>query len=315
MQERRPVIVAGVSGLDPSDPTLLVATEVARMAGAELNLVHAYQLPPVLTFAPGLAAEFPADMPRYSEDLLAALTSAAHALPGGEEAHCRVVLGTPASALVGVAVQVRADLIIVGAARGSRLGRAMLGTTAQRVLRESRVPVLVARRPVMPPLQRVLLTSDLSPQSGEVHDTALRVVASYLGGARRARSLLVLGWMGVPAPLTTEAVKRGARTELANFLRARHAAGPPVELEVRSGIAADEIVAEAVEWDADLLVVGTHARGWGARLMLGSVAEAALRDAPCNVLAIPPVMAGPPAVREPGWHDEAHSEPAVAARA
>lgn len=42
-------------------------------------------------------------------------------------------------------------------------------------------------------------------------------------------------------------------------------------------------------WDPDLLVVGTHARGWSARLMLGSVAEAALRDAPCNVLAVPPV--------------------------
>jgi hypothetical protein len=47
-------------------------------------------------------------------------------------------------------------------------------------------------------------------------------------------------------------------------------------------------VAEAAEWRADLLVVGTHARAWAARLALGSVAEAALRDAPCNVLAVPP---------------------------
>jgi hypothetical protein len=35
--------------------------------------------------------------------------------------------------------------------------------------------------------------------------------------------------------------------------------------------------------------VGTHAQGWTTRMMLGSVAEAALRDAPCNVLAVPPV--------------------------
>ncbi len=50
-------------------------------------------------------------------------------------------------------------------------------------------------------------------------------------------------------------------------------------------------VAEAREWNADLVVVGTHARGWGARLLLGSVAEATLRDAPCDVLAVPPVRA------------------------
>src|SRR6185295_7090021 len=134
----------------------------------------------------------------------------------------------------------------------------------------------------------VLLTTDLSELSGAVHDTALATIATFFGTPAEIRSLLVLGWMGVPAPLTLDALTHAAEGELAAFLRA-HRPGPRVEPVVRSGFTAGEIVDEALDWDAELLVVGTHARGWGARMMLGSVAEAALRDAPCNVLAVPPI--------------------------
>jgi len=289
MTDRTRVIVAGLSELSAGDPTLLVATEVARAAGAELHLVHAYQIPPLMTMSPGMEVAFPEGYARYAELLLDALHAAAHALPGGEAAKCRVVLGAPASTLAAVAAEVGAELLIVGAARRSRLGRAILGTTAQRVLREATVPVLVARRPVTRPPRRVLLTTDLSALSSAVHEAAVDTIDAFLGVPERVRSLLVIGWDGAPAPLTPESVQRAARAELEAFLQERDSVLPIVEPAVRTGIVADEIVAEAREWDADLLVVGTHARGWGARLMLGSVAEAALRDAPCNVLAVPPI--------------------------
>jgi len=289
MTDRAPRIVAGVSELTADDPTLLVATEVARSAGAELHLVHAYQLPPLMTLSPGLEGASPEGAAHYRRMLLDSLETAARALPGGETARCRVVLGPPAPMLACVAAEVRADLLIVGAARGSRLGRAILGTTAQRVLREATVPVLVARRPVTAPLRRVLLTTDLSESSAAVHETALDALTLFFHAPTQARSLLVLGWSPAPSPLTPEVLERAARDELESFLRRRGRVGPPVEAVVRTGIPADEIVAEAREWRADLLVVGTHARGWGARMMLGSVAEASLRDAPCNVLAVPPV--------------------------
>jgi len=288
MSNRIPVVVAGVSELQANDPTLLVATEVARAARAALHLVHAYQLPPLLTLSPELEAALPEGYARYAEMLQGSLEAAARALPGGEAARCRVVLGAAGPALADVADEVKADLLIVGAAHGTRLGRALLGTTAQRALRQSRVPVLVARRPVTPPLGRVLLTTDLSELSGAVHDTALATIVTFFGTPTKIRSLMVLGWMGVPAPLTHAALDHAAERELEAFLRA-HRPGPRVEPVVRTGFTAAEIVDEARDWGAELLVVGTHARGWGARMMLGSVAEAALRDAPCNVLAIPPV--------------------------
>ncbi|HET6763137.1 MAG TPA: universal stress protein, partial [Longimicrobiaceae bacterium] len=147
----------------------------------------------------------------------------------------------------------------------------------------------VARTPMALPLTRVLLTTDLSEFSATVHDTALDTIDLFFRAPRFVRSLLVLGWSAVAPPLTPAQLTRAAGEALDRFLGDRGVAGPPVEPTVRSGITADEIVSEAKEWRADLLVLGTHARAWGARLMLGSVAEAVLRDAPCNVLAVPPM--------------------------
>src|ERR1044071_6790912 len=43
----------------------------------------------------------------------------------------------------------------------------------------------------------------------------------------------------------------------------------------------------AVSMEADLIVMGTHGRRGFKRLLLGSVTEAVLREAPCPVLTVP----------------------------
>ena len=51
---------------------------------------------------------------------------------------------------------------------------------------------------------------------------------------------------------------------------------------------ADEIVKYAREVHADIVVVGTHGRGGVSRLLMGSVAEHVVRNAPCPVLVVRP---------------------------
>jgi nucleotide-binding universal stress UspA family protein len=48
------------------------------------------------------------------------------------------------------------------------------------------------------------------------------------------------------------------------------------------------IIDQAVSKKADLIVMGTHGRRGFKRLLLGSVTEAVLREAPCPVLTVPP---------------------------
>lgn len=55
---------------------------------------------------------------------------------------------------------------------------------------------------------------------------------------------------------------------------------------VRPGTPAAEIVNFARENDIDLIVMGTHGRGFVGHMMMGSVAEKVVRTAPCPVLTV-----------------------------
>jgi nucleotide-binding universal stress UspA family protein len=56
-----------------------------------------------------------------------------------------------------------------------------------------------------------------------------------------------------------------------------------VESTVRQGDPRTEIVEEAKDWPAELVVVGSHGRTGISRWLLGSVSEHIVRHAPCSV--------------------------------
>ncbi len=58
----------------------------------------------------------------------------------------------------------------------------------------------------------------------------------------------------------------------------------PCEHHLIAGHPAGAIVQFADSQDVDLIVMGTHGRGGLSRLLMGSVAEAVVRRAPCPVL-------------------------------
>ena len=69
---------------------------------------------------------------------------------------------------------------------------------------------------------------------------------------------------------------------------------------VREGFPVDRILEEARKEDADLLVLGTHARTGLPHLLLGSVAERVLRTSPKPVLTVAPwARAGEAPMEEP----------------
>ena len=55
---------------------------------------------------------------------------------------------------------------------------------------------------------------------------------------------------------------------------------------VRPGTPAAEIARYADEHDVDLIVMGTHGRGFVGHVVMGSVAEKVVRTAPCPVLTV-----------------------------
>jgi nucleotide-binding universal stress UspA family protein len=58
--------------------------------------------------------------------------------------------------------------------------------------------------------------------------------------------------------------------------------------KVVKGDVVDEIIAEAKEENADLIIIGTHGSKGIEKIILGSVAERVVKNAPCPTLTINP---------------------------
>lgn len=59
----------------------------------------------------------------------------------------------------------------------------------------------------------------------------------------------------------------------------------PLATEVLRGAPDQQIIEKAKEWGADVIVVGSHGRGFWGRL-LGSVSNGVVHHAPCSVLVV-----------------------------
>jgi nucleotide-binding universal stress UspA family protein len=57
-------------------------------------------------------------------------------------------------------------------------------------------------------------------------------------------------------------------------------------LKVVSGAPAPQIVEEAANWGADLIISGSHGYGFWKRAWLGSVSNALVHNSPCSVLIV-----------------------------
>jgi len=95
----------------------------------------------------------------------------------------------------------------------------------------------------------------------------------------------VLADSGVPAADLVAFAKDDAKRLLAVFQHRPAQATAPLEF-VAVGTPAAEIVRTAREWPADVIVIGSHGRDGLERVLLGSVAEAVMRHAPCSVLVV-----------------------------
>lgn len=93
-----------------------------------------------------------------------------------------------------------------------------------------------------------------------------------------------------PEVALADPLDRESLLNAASRLLGKKAAHIPAELLgqeiICEGSAPKQIIATARQIGADLIVIGTHGRGLIGRFLLGSVAAAVVRNAPCPVLSI-----------------------------
>ena len=295
-------ILIGTSLSDESDKIVQIAMELARATGAVAHVVHAYT-------APAAYSGFPADSRVGESDWIDTEKEVLRerleqqiqrvAPEGFDRALGYLEEGLPHRVLARLAHKIEPGLIVVGAIEThSRLLRA-LGSTADRVVRQAHCPVLVVRPGSAFPPARILAPVDLSETAGGTLRWALELLSQAGLHAAALEALFVLGPAEASIHFSPEQISYLAREELKHFAD-REIAGVHIERQVRSGMPWEQILQEAREIKADLLVLGTHGRSGLERLLLGSVTADVLREAACSVLVVPPDAAaqeGSPALR------------------
>ncbi len=292
-------VVAGVDFSDESELACRQALAVARRAGARLVLVHAAALPDADAGVPdSMKATQDAYLAvlrgRVSEDQRA-LAALRERLDGqGADVSHVVIDGFADDAIGNAAAELHADLVVLGS-RGRRgLSRLLLGSVAERVVRTSPVPVLVARGErdaADGGFKKILVATDFSAG-------ATRALALARAIANPDATIDLVHWWTLPAmsrahatdeveamvaEMRAEFVASGER-RCQEAVDAGAGAGAEIHWQLREGDALDGILAFAAAERCDLIVLGTHGRRGLRRLILGSTAENVVRHAPCAVL-------------------------------
>lgn len=176
-----------------------------------------------------------------------------------------------------------AEAIVVGSSHRHGVGRVLLGGSPELVVDGAPCPVVVApagfhEQPRLAP-EVVAVAYDGTPAA----DVALAhacELARRLGMALRVITVRP-PWMERPAgvPHDVEAIQARAQ----ELVAATEGGAPELQLALRAGHPATEIVAEA-RGSAGLLVVGSRRRGALRRALLGSVSTGVLRHAPVPVV-------------------------------
>jgi nucleotide-binding universal stress UspA family protein len=137
----------------------------------------------------------------------------------------------------------------------------------------------------MLPIRTILHPTDFSDPSQSAFQLACALARDY--GAR----LIVLHVIETPLAVAAEGVLiKPTATDLSAVRERLERLWPeerriPVEHRLVEGEVVSQILHVASEAPCDLIVMGTHGRTGLSRLLMGSVAERVLRQAPCLVLA------------------------------
>lgn len=200
------------------------------------------------------------------------------------EAATAVVAGDSVAAAVAARLDARPGSMVVMGSHGRGRSAAVMGSTADAVLRETFGPVIV-----------------VGPNAG---DSAGRVDGTYvvpLDGSDRADGVIpiVSAWTvefgGTPwlVEVLEPAAPQTDVAETAFVARRAHAVGEtigrPIEFEALHGSPPGrEVVNFATTHDASLIFMATHGRTGLARLRAGSVAADVVRHARCPVVLFRP---------------------------
>ena len=192
--------------------------------------------------------------------------------------------------------RLQANLVVMGTHGRSGFERLFLGSTAEKVLRKARCPVMTvppntpdAMPSGLAPFKRIVCGIDFSQSSQVALDYAMSLAqenAAALTVVHIIDTHPIYVDFAPPAAIDLQAWTEQATSRLHQMVPEGVRAACRVAEQVRKGTPSREMLTLAQELDADLIVLGVHGRRAADVLFFGSTTHYVIREAHCAVLTI-----------------------------
>jgi nucleotide-binding universal stress UspA family protein len=170
----------------------------------------------------------------------------------------------------------RCDLIVLGTHGRGGLSRLTLGSVAERVLRQSEVPVITVRLAENRPVRRILCPVNYSAVAGKALDHAVSL-------AKRFEAELIVLYLIEPG--ANQNLKAEAE-RLRVWLGEDSSRLLSTQLLVMRGDPAEQVIRYASTQKIDLIVIGARRKRFADTTVIGSTTERITRHSPCPVLTV-----------------------------
>jgi nucleotide-binding universal stress UspA family protein len=215
---------------------------------------------------------------------------------------CVVKAGTAAAEIARCGASVKAELIVMGRCGLRALRDVFLGSTAERVIRRGKLPVLAVRLRPRTPYRRPAIALDTDQAAHSSLALLLRVfppprplvtVIHAFDGPYQGLAYLNLALedaVEYQDEYRQEALQDIDQLLTSSLVRLKIAPGdaPLWRKHVRYGSPRAVIEKAVQQGDNDLLVLGTRGHSGVAHAFLGTLAGDVLRKVACDVLVVPP---------------------------
>jgi nucleotide-binding universal stress UspA family protein len=197
------------------------------------------------------------------------------------------VHGVPQVEIPRYVERVNGDLIVLGRKPRSRSARLILGDTADAVVRRSRLPAMLVPESFSR-LRRLTVALDGTDRGRHVlrAGVTLAEAAQLEFNAVTVEPLLGGGGATLATP-RSERLASAVEECLHQVAPGTRQASAVAPLRIRQGDPVEEILADVIDSEADVLVVGFHPGGPLLVVEEGSVSRKLLHSVPCAVLTVP----------------------------
>lgn len=286
-------IIASTDFTQQGDSAITQALNLAVQNNARLSILHIIderimQYQEILPLSPSEMEEM---LLQETRRKLVNLVDTAQLEDIAYEAH--VIFGKPDEQILRYAQEQQGELIVVGQGSKNFIQHVLLGSTAERLLRHSPIPILIIPRRGLSDWKSILVPVDFSDTSKMALEHAIALAQAYqaqLHVLHVSEETPFASLAGLLPLNETEGLRNSYERKVADdydkFLASIDFQNVDYQKHFRRGTAPLEIQLWAEQHTCDLVVMGSVGRTGMRGILIGNTAERVARSIPCALLTV-----------------------------